>query len=284
MSVRFKATHRVKGHRVALRGDRIQVHGTLRPAVSDQTATVQVRHGRRTVTARRVNVRPDGGFSLRLRLRATGTLAVRATHRASSQIRATRSNVARVTVFAPSLHFGSRGGLTRLFQRGLNRLKYPVHASGSYDAATGRAVMAYRKVNGLSRTEKPNAGIIRDVLRGRGGYKVRHPRAGRHVEADLSKQILALVDGDRLVRIYPTSSGTSATPTVRGSYRFYSKTPGTNAKGMVDSNYFIRGYAIHGYPSVPAYNASHGCLRIPIPNARTVYNWIHLGDRIIVEA
>ena len=34
---------------------------------------------------------------------------------------------------------------------------------------------------------------------------------------------------------------------------------------------------------MPAYNASHGCLRIPIPNAITVYNWINLGDRIIVE-
>ena len=52
-----------------------------------------------------------------------------------------------------------------------------------------------------------------------------------------------------------------------GSFRVYMKTPGTNAKGMVDSNYFIRGYAIHGYVDVPAFNASHGCLRIPIPDA-----------------
>ena len=38
-------------------------------------------------------------------------------------------------------------------------------------------------------------------------------------------------------------------------------------KGMVHSNYFIGGYAIHGYVSVPAYPASHGCLRVPIPDA-----------------
>ena len=36
---------------------------------------------------------------------------------------------------------------------------------------------------------------------------------------------------------------------------------------MVDSNYFIRGYAIHGYAEVPTYAASHGCLRVPIPDA-----------------
>ena len=60
----------------------------------------------------------------------------------------------------------------------------------------------------------------------------------------------------------------------------YSKTPGTNAKGMVHSNYFIRGYAIHGYASVPTYPASHGCVRVPIPDAMSIYNWVRLGDRI----
>ena len=60
------------------------------------------------------------------------------------------------------------------------------------------------------------------------------------------------------------------------------KTPGTNAKGMVHSSYFIRGYAIHGYVSVPAFNASHGCLRVPIPDAYRIFSWLHIGDRVIV--
>jgi lipoprotein-anchoring transpeptidase ErfK/SrfK len=51
---------------------------------------------------------------------------------------------------------------------------------------------------------------------------------------------------------------------------------------MVHSNYFIGGYAIHGYASVPNYPASHGCLRVPIPNAYSIFNWIDLGDRIFV--
>ena len=46
--------------------------------------------------------------------------------------------------------------------------------------------------------------------------------------------------------------------------------------------YFIRGYAIHGYKSVPTYPASHGCLRVPIPSARSIARWIKLGDRIFV--
>ena len=52
--------------------------------------------------------------------------------------------------------------------------------------------------------------------------------------------------------------------------------------GMVQSSYFIRGYAIHGYINVPAFNASHGCLRVPIPDACADLDWVKMGDRVIV--
>ena len=52
---------------------------------------------------------------------------------------------------------------------------------------------------------------------------------------------------------------------------------------MVDSTYFHGGYAIHGYPSVPAtYPASHGCVRVPIPDAAHIYNKIFIGETIYV--
>jgi hypothetical protein len=124
--------------------------------------------------------------------------------------------------------------------------------------------------------------VVDRVLRGVGGFTVRFPQHGRHVEANLGWQVLALIDKGKVVRAYVTSSGKPSTPTVLGSFHFYAKTPGTNARGMVDSNYFIRGYAIHGYVDVPPYNASHGCLRVPIPDARPIFDWVHLGDGIDV--
>ncbi len=51
---------------------------------------------------------------------------------------------------------------------------------------------------------------------------------------------------------------------------------------MVDSNYFIRGYAIHGYAEVPTYAASHGCLRVPIPDAPAIYAWVREGTPVDV--
>jgi lipoprotein-anchoring transpeptidase ErfK/SrfK len=82
--------------------------------------------------------------------------------------------------------------------------------------------------------------------------------------------------------IYEMSSGKPSTPTVIGHFYVYSKTAGVNAKGMVDSNYFIRGYAIHGYPEVPVYAASHGCLRVPIPNAAAIFGWVQMGTAVDV--
>jgi L,D-transpeptidase catalytic domain len=154
--------------------------------------------------------------------------------------------------------------------------------SGVYDAATGRAIMAWRKVAGYSRTYIATSDVFAGMRKGRGVFKVRHPKDGHHVEARLNQQVLALINGSKVERIYHTSSGKPSTPTVQGKFRVYMKTPGVNAKGMVDSNYFIRGYAIHGYPEVPNYAASHGCLRIPNSNAAFVFGWIHIGDRIDV--
>ena len=57
--------------------------------------------------------------------------------------------------------------------------------------------------------------------------------------------------GGRVHAIYMMSSGKPSTPTVLGRFRVYRKEPGVNSEGMVDSSYFIRGYAIHGYHEVP---------------------------------
>ncbi len=181
-----------------------------------------------------------------------------------------------------SLRVGMHGPRVLLLQDELARLRYAVPVSGSFDAATGRAVLAFRKVAGLERIESANAGVFRRLQHGAGRFKVRYPGDGKHVEANLSKQVLAEIEHGRVRRIYTMSSGKPSTPTVLGRFHVYSKTAGTNSEGMVDSNYFVRGYAIHGYAEVPSYAASHGCLRIPIPDAPAVFAWVQVGDPVDV--
>jgi peptidoglycan hydrolase-like protein with peptidoglycan-binding domain len=188
-----------------------------------------------------------------------------------------------VQVVSPSVAPGRRGPAVNLLQAMLARMHYAVPRSGVYDAGTQRAVLAWRKMVGASRNGIANSFVFRGLLKGKGRFHVRHPLDGRHVEARLGRQVLALVNGAKVVAIYHTSSGKPSTPTVRGRFHVYLKTLGTNSEGMVDSNYFIRGYAIHGYFDVPTYNASHGCLRVPIPDARRIYDWLSIGDVVWVE-
>jgi hypothetical protein len=183
----------------------------------------------------------------------------------------------RVIHMRGSLRVGAHGAAVRLLQDQLAQRRYEVPVNGVFDEATGRAVLAFRKIVGLQRVETANAGVFQRLRGGAGYYSVRYPRDGNHVEANLTKQVLVEVQHGRVRRIYTMSSGKPSTPTVLGHFQVYMKTPGTNSEGMVDSNYFIRGYAIHGYAEVPVYAASHGCLRIPIPNAPEVYAWVQVG-------
>jgi peptidoglycan hydrolase-like protein with peptidoglycan-binding domain len=207
---------------------------------------------------------------------------VRASHRGTPQQATMVAKARRLLGVKPHARPGARGPIVRLLQSRLAGLRYVVSRSGVFDASTARAVVAYRKMRGMSRVGVATRRVVRGLLARRGSFKPRYPRHGKHVEVDLSRQVLALVRGRRVERIYSVSSGKASTPTVLGRYRVYSKTYGTNSLGMVHTSYFIGGYAIHGYVSVPTFPASHGCVRVPIPNALSIYNWLRLGDRVDV--
>ena len=149
---------------------------------------------------------------------------------------------------------GARGPRVILLQRALASLHFATPVTGYFDSATGRAVTAFRKTNGMGTTGYASTSVYAKLFRGSGAFKLRYPTAGhkgKHVEFDWSRQVLVLAKGGHPYRIYHASSGKASTPTVLGKFSFYLKTPGTNSHGMVDSNYFIGGYAIHGYADVP---------------------------------
>ena len=272
---------------IAMAGESFRVTGRVSRYAPGQTVVVRFYRGSRKLHAQRERVLPAragraGRFVTAFSAARPGSITVRASHRATAAQRTLLARPVRVAVVVPRAGPGARGPIVRLLQRRLGALHYAVSQSGVYDGGTARAVMAYRKVRGMARGGSASTQVFRGLSRGQGGFRVRFPGHGKHVEADLSRQVLALIVGRRLHRIYHTSSGAPPTPTVRGNFRVYRQSLGTNAKGMVDSSYFIRGYAVHGYASVPAFGASHGCLRVPVPSARAIYSWIDLGDRVDV--
>jgi lipoprotein-anchoring transpeptidase ErfK/SrfK len=172
----------------------------------------------------------------------------------------------------------SKGPVAKLFNRSLQAQGFHTGTRGPrVTSGTHLAIKAFRKVNGMRWSEAYSPAIFRTLLLGKGAFKPRFSD-GKHVEVDISKQVMALVEGNTPVHTFHVSTGTGGTPTVLGNYRFYLKQPGYNSKRMYYSVYFIGGYATHGYSSVPNGRASHGCVRNPIQFSRFIYNWIDLGD------
>lgn len=264
-------------------GDKVEVHGRLIPASEGQRVVVRILRDGKALKERTVKAGRDGRFAHVFGGIGAGSARLVAVHEASRVIARTRSTPRPLSVIEPTAPYGSRGASVEWLQRKLARLHYAVPRNGVFDAATGRAVIAFRKLTGMARNATADRAVFAALAAGKGRFKVRYPKHGRHIEGDLTHQVLALIDeGGKVHRIYHTSSGAPATPTILGTYRVYRKDYGTNALGMVHASYFIRGYAIHGYHSVPTYSASHGCLRVPVANALSIYNWVRMGT--IVDA
>ena len=274
----------VQAEQLVLAGSKLRITGRLSPAPAGQRVWVRLYDDGKRLRQRKVRVRRDGTYRVRIPAGGPRRLTVRASHRATPELGTAVARPVRVEVLPRAARPGARGEGVRALQRRLKAMGYVIGRLGVYDARTARAVLAFRKVVGLRRTEVADRQAMRRMADGAGRFRIRFPKHGRHVEVDLSRQVLVLARGRRVERIYHTSTGSTATPTIRGSFRFHRSEPGYNNLEMYWTRYFIRGYAVHGYKSVPTYPASHGCLRVPLADAVSIYNWIRLGDRIDVYA
>ncbi len=284
VSLRLKG---LRGGRLTA-GNKLTAAGTLRPFAKGEKVTILLHRGKKTLMRKTVKVRPKGKgsslgqFSLSKRLVKPGRYSVQAIHKKSRTLGGSKDRTGNFQIRYPDLGNGADGDVVKTFNRLLARLGYVNDEGKAYDSATGRAVLAFHKVNNLKRTENATSSDFKKLAKGKGGYNLKWPEGGKHVETDLSRQVMVLANGDKVDEIYHISSGAPATPTITGKFNFYRKDAGYNSLGMYYSVYFIRGYATHGYASVPDYPASHGCLRNPIPDAVHIYNWIDIGDPIYV--
>ena len=270
---------------VTVPGRRVEVQGYVKPYVAGQKVKVKAWLGRRLLRSDVLRVKPGkrgvGAFTESVTARSAGLVRVKVTHARTRQMLGFDS--ARVfTVLTPQAGSGSRGPFVALIQQRLNALHVFVPQSGVYDTYTGLAVDAYHRLLGHGVSQSLDGATVSDLLNGVGTFHVRYPKDGTHVEGDLSRQLIAEINGSKVYRIYPISSGKPSTPTVLGRFRVYYRVPGYLPDGMYYSSFFFRGYAIHGYNPSPDYPASHGCMRLPIIDAISVFAWVHYGDWVDV--
>jgi hypothetical protein len=155
-----------------------------------------------------------------------------------------------------------------LIQRRLAERHLYLPQTGVFDEGTRLALDAYHRLMGWGTSQSLDAGTVTALLNGAGRFPVRYPGDGRHAEANLSKQLLALVDRGHVVWIFPISSSKASTPTILGRFNVYLKTPRYLPDGMYYSSFFSGGYAVHGYDPAPDFPDSHGpCgFRSPTPS------------------
>jgi N-acetylmuramoyl-L-alanine amidase len=179
-------------------------------------------------------------------------------------------------------------------ERRLSDLGYWTGAvDGVFDPATRSALIAFQKWEG-----RPISGQLTlaelEAIRNSTVPKAREAGYG-HVEVDLDRQVLLVINDDGAVRVLPISSGSdkpfvdegqmSVAHTPRGRFLIYDKVVGWEQgafRGMYYSNYISGGVAIHGYASVPIQPESHGCIRIPIFAAREVSKLLPIGTIVLV--
>jgi len=180
-------------------------------------------------------------------------------------------------------------------RRLLDQLGYWVslEATGN-DVSLHHAITALQKIEGRERT-----GILtREGLEVLRGARMPQPLESEypHLEIDLDRQILLVIDGmGAAPRILSISSGSgklfteggwtrrAITPT--GRFEVHRKIKGWRKSPLgllYYPNYIYAGIAIHGNPLVPPYPASHGCIRIPMFAAKEFSAIAKMGMVVMV--
>jgi L,D-transpeptidase catalytic domain len=278
----FNVSHEL----VTVPGRAFHVEGVVRPYVPGQTVLFRAFIGQRLFKTAQLAVRPAHGgaygtFTEALSSKTPGLVTIKVGHHPTTALVGLFAS-RRVAVLDEHVSFGSSGSFVALIQQRLAALHFYIPQTGVYDTGTGLALDAYHRLLRWGTYQTLDGRTISFLLDGFGAFPVHYPRNGNHAEGDLTLQLLALVDGSKAVAIYPISSGKPSTPTILGNFRVYSKVPGYLPDGMYFSNFFYSGYAIHGYDPAPDYPASHGCMRLPIVDAISVYDWLQIGDSVDV--
>lgn len=182
---------------------------------------------------------------------------------------------------------GPKSTSTRKLQQRLADLQYLPRSAidGVEGYRTQQAVIAFQAWEGLGRD-----GVVGPLTTAAlAKAKPPKPRAGgpdRRIEVYREKGVALLIAHGKTKRAIHVSAGAAGTPTPAGSFEVFRKELRSWSVPfqvwLPFASYFNNGIAFHEYPEVPPYPASHGCVRVPSPEAQIVYRYAKLGTAVVV--
>jgi lipoprotein-anchoring transpeptidase ErfK/SrfK len=256
----------------------------VRPATYSGVVSVVVRQGSVVISTSAGRVR-GGVLRAKIPTPGVGAFAVVLTLSSADGL-AARVVKTRVRVNGRALSAGSTGPDVRALTKRLAELRFHVPApSATYGYELLDAVIAFQKAYRLERTGVVDTRTWRRLGSAR-LLRPRYTRPAAHIEVDKTRQILLDVRGGRVVAVLPVSTGATGN-TPEGRHRIRWKAPSTTTwlgPGILyrTLTFYGNSFAIHGWSSVPAYPASHGCVRIPIWTADWLYNRSPVGQTVYV--
>ena len=180
-------------------------------------------------------------------------------------------------------------------QQRLTELGYWIgEADGKWGEASRHGLIAFQKIESRPRTGRLTPAEL--IALNAATRPTPHERGAAHVEVDLTRQVLFVVDGAGTVsHILPVSTGSGKLFTVDdytepaitpvGRFRVFRKLDGWRKSKLgllYFPSYIVGGIAIHGNPSVPVQAASHGCIRIPMFASEEFSDMSPIGTPVIV--
>ena len=162
---------------------------------------------------------------------------------------------------------GDSGPAVLALQQRLSDLGYWLATpDGNYGDLTSHAVTAFQKSAGLSRDGIAGSATLAKLAEA--SRPTARSTSGNLIEVDLDRQLLLVIANGQVQWVMDTSTGRVPGTTPRGTHKVYRQIDGYHRAPLgvlYRPKYVFEGVAVHGYPVVPPYPASHGCIRVTNP-------------------
>ena len=161
-------------------------------------------------------------------------------------------------------------------------------ADGRFGPVTQNGILAFQKWERLDRTGTLDTRTESRLLTASHPAPASRGGGGKRAEILLDRQVALLIRDNQVVRTIAVSSGKPSTPTPPGDYHVYAKFPRWWSvpfrEWLLWALPFVGGIAFHQFQDVPAYPASHGCVRQSETVARWTYDFAEVGMPVKVIA
>jgi hypothetical protein len=177
---------------------------------------------------------------------------------------------------------------TKKLQQQLADLGYlPKDAvDGLYGYRTTQAVTAFQAWEGLTRDGVAGP-MTKSALAKASRPEPFASGPSKRIEVDRARGVALLIRNNRVRRAIHVSTGAGVNATPAGTFKVFRKELRSWSVPfqvwLPYASYFNNGIAFHEYPDVPAYPASHGCTRVPAPEAPVVYDFATIGTTVVVR-